>query len=300
MAASWHTSHADADPILATPLADPSAPTSSRRAGRDVCDRRDRLLEPGRDTWGRPSRPARAGGRPGRNDPHRLGFDGADGSPIKLPQGETTWISAGRAAVLAATLASGKTSTSDPVHLGKPLAWRPVKATVPTGETPAGPDYFATWDPEGGRSRRSRAICCPATGSGSCSSTPRPRPPSRWRSIDPSWPRRRSGSTAIASRSSPVMRPRRRGDRGHDDRRDRRRTGRGAAPGDLGDRAADRHDGGPGCADRDPRHRRLACRRRIADRLDRAAGRIHDCDRIRPRLERSAASGGLGQPRTAR
>jgi hypothetical protein len=76
---------------------------------------------------------------------------GAEGTPIKLPQGETTWISAGRAAVLAATLASGKTSTSDPVHLGKPLAWRPVKAKVPTGETPAGPDYFATWDPEGGR-----------------------------------------------------------------------------------------------------------------------------------------------------
>jgi hypothetical protein len=76
---------------------------------------------------------------------------GADGTPIKLPQGETTWISAGRAAVLAATLASGKTSTSDPVHLGKPLAWRSVKAKVPTGETPAGPDYFATWDPEGGR-----------------------------------------------------------------------------------------------------------------------------------------------------
>jgi hypothetical protein len=50
-----------------------------------------------------------------------------------------------------ATLADGKTSTSDPVHLGKPLAWRTVKAVGPTGNAPKGPDYFATWDPEGGR-----------------------------------------------------------------------------------------------------------------------------------------------------
>ena len=79
------------------------------------------------------------------------GATGGDGSQVKLPPGETTWVSAGRANVLVATLASGKTDTSDPVHLGRPLAWRPVRAKVPTGETPKGPDYFATWDPEGGR-----------------------------------------------------------------------------------------------------------------------------------------------------
>lgn len=89
----------------------------------------------------------------GKNGTTLTGWDatGDDGTPIKLPQGETVWVSAGRANVLAATLASGKTQTSDPVHLGKTLAWRPVKAVVPNGATPAGPDYFATWDPEGGR-----------------------------------------------------------------------------------------------------------------------------------------------------
>ena len=119
--------------LLCAIVTRPPARTRQRRRGpsRTACSR-----------WrpARAGRPSPAGTRPAR-----------EGTPIKLPQGETTWISAGRAAVLAATLASGKTATSDPVHLGKPLAWRPVKAKVPTGETPAGPDYFATWDPEGGR-----------------------------------------------------------------------------------------------------------------------------------------------------
>lgn len=74
-----------------------------------------------------------------------------DAVPIKLPPGDTIWIATGRADVLAAVLADGKAATSDPVRLGKALQWRTVKAVGPTGETPKGPDYFATWDPEGGR-----------------------------------------------------------------------------------------------------------------------------------------------------
>jgi hypothetical protein len=82
-----------------------------------------------------------------------LGWDGSsrDGIPITVPKGDPTWIATGRADVLAAVLAKGTTATSDPVHLGKPLAWRPVKAVDPSGDAPAGPDFFATWDPEGGR-----------------------------------------------------------------------------------------------------------------------------------------------------
>jgi hypothetical protein len=82
-----------------------------------------------------------------------LGWDGSTnkGIPITLPKSDATWIATGRADVLAAVLPKGTTATSDPVHLGKPLAWRPVKAVDPTGDAPAGPDFFATWDPDGGR-----------------------------------------------------------------------------------------------------------------------------------------------------
>jgi hypothetical protein len=70
---------------------------------------------------------------------------------ITLPDADTTWVAAGRADVLAVTLADGKSATSDPVHLGKKLAWRTVKAVVPTGGTPKGPNYFPAWCPDGGR-----------------------------------------------------------------------------------------------------------------------------------------------------
>ena len=82
-----------------------------------------------------------------------LGWDPgfAEGIPITLPKGGTTWIATGRAGVLAATLTAGTLVTSDPVRIGQPLAWRAVKAVVKSGGAPAGPDYFATWDPDGGR-----------------------------------------------------------------------------------------------------------------------------------------------------
>jgi hypothetical protein len=89
----------------------------------------------------------------GKDDTTLMGWD-ATGGPavaIALPAGDTTWIATGRADVLAATLTNGKMATSAPIRLGKPLAWRTVKAAGPTGGAPKGPDWFATWDPEGGR-----------------------------------------------------------------------------------------------------------------------------------------------------
>lgn len=71
--------------------------------------------------------------------------------PIKLPKGDTTWIATGRADVLAAALANGTTATSDPIHLGKTLAWRPVKAKDANGDAPKGHQDYVAWDPEGGR-----------------------------------------------------------------------------------------------------------------------------------------------------
>jgi hypothetical protein len=81
-----------------------------------------------------------------------VGWSGSDPDPVDvdLPAGETTWISVGRANVLAATLASGDLATSDPLHLGDPLDWRIVNATDPTGQTPGDAVFFATWDPTGG------------------------------------------------------------------------------------------------------------------------------------------------------
>ncbi len=82
-----------------------------------------------------------------------LGWDGSNrsGVSIPLPKAGATWIATGRASVLAAVLPKGTLATSDPVHLGDPLSWRAVKAVDPTGKAPDGPDYFAAWDPEGGR-----------------------------------------------------------------------------------------------------------------------------------------------------
>ncbi len=71
--------------------------------------------------------------------------------PIKLPKGDTTWIATGRSDVLAAALANGTTATSDPIHLGKSLTWRTVKAVDPSGDAPKGHQDYVTWDPEGGR-----------------------------------------------------------------------------------------------------------------------------------------------------
>jgi hypothetical protein len=82
-----------------------------------------------------------------------LGWDGTGGEPIPitLPKGDPAWVATGRAGVLAAVLADGTAVVSDPLHLGAPLAWRAAKAVGPNGRAPKGPNYFASWDPDGGR-----------------------------------------------------------------------------------------------------------------------------------------------------
>ena len=82
-----------------------------------------------------------------------VGWDDSGDEPtsITLPKGETTWIDPGLAGVLAATMADGTTQTSDPLHLGKKLKWRAVKAVGPNGDPDRGPDTFASWEPSGGR-----------------------------------------------------------------------------------------------------------------------------------------------------
>jgi len=74
------------------------------------------------------------------------------GTPVDLPDGGTTWISAGRARVLVATMAKGTTATSRPIDLGNDTTWRTIKAKdSTTGDSPPGPLAFATWQPGGGR-----------------------------------------------------------------------------------------------------------------------------------------------------
>ena len=74
-----------------------------------------------------------------------------DGWEVGVPDPATTWISAGRAGVLAATRADGTVAISDPLSDGSEASWRDVEATGPTGDPISGPAWFATWDPEGGR-----------------------------------------------------------------------------------------------------------------------------------------------------
>jgi hypothetical protein len=76
---------------------------------------------------------------------------------IELPRGGTAWVSAGLASVLVATSTDGELRTSDPVDPRGPavdlaaLRWRDVEATVPGGDRPSGPAWFAAWDPSGDR-----------------------------------------------------------------------------------------------------------------------------------------------------
>jgi len=82
-----------------------------------------------------------------------VGWDAGGGEPIpiKLPKGDVVWVATGLQDVLAAVRADGTSATSDPVELGSPLTWRNVDAKSPSGKAPAGPSYFASWEPDGGR-----------------------------------------------------------------------------------------------------------------------------------------------------
>ena len=63
----------------------------------------------------------------------------------------TTWMAAGRADVLVVSLADGSLRISDPVRAGDEPSWQTPKATLASGDQAAGPMYFPSWDPEGGR-----------------------------------------------------------------------------------------------------------------------------------------------------
>ena len=87
------------------------------------------------------------------NDTRLVGWDAGGGEPIpiKLPKGDVVWVATGLQDVLAAVRADGTSATSDPVKLGTSLTWRNVDAKDPSGKAPAGPSYFAAWEPDGGR-----------------------------------------------------------------------------------------------------------------------------------------------------
>jgi hypothetical protein len=71
---------------------------------------------------------------------------------VDLPGPATTWTSQGHDGVLVATLADGTLRISDPLPSdGSGPAWHKVTATDPGGDPPAGPFWFPTWDPDGGR-----------------------------------------------------------------------------------------------------------------------------------------------------
>ena len=129
-----------------------------------------------------------------------------------------------------------------------------------------------------GTPRAAASRCSPgdllrATTSVSCSSTRPNRPPSR-STLDRAGRRRAAGldrrrsrwSSSPATRGSPLATI-----VDTDDGRADRGPERRPAPRHVGRRQAGRDDGRPGCPDRDPRHGRLARRRRLIDRLDRAA-----------------------------
>jgi hypothetical protein len=73
------------------------------------------------------------------------------GRAVETPDG-AAWIAVGRANVLVAALGDGSLRLSDPAgDAGGGLDWRAVKARGADGDIAAGPFYFPTWDPDGGR-----------------------------------------------------------------------------------------------------------------------------------------------------
>ena len=218
-------------------------------------------------------------------------WDATGGDPIAItaPKGGATWISTGRSDVLAATLADGTTATSDPIRAGTTLAWRIVKAVDPTGSAPKGPDYFATWDPDGGR----YAVLAGDLLSGDAI---------RVVLVDPSV----GSAFVIPIDGSVVAAP----PAWIDGDRLVVVTGDAAAPvATIVDTTTGETSGGPAGArllatsgngrrvatmdgqgaGRDPRHGRVAGRRRVVCRFRRAAQRLDHGDRLRARRDRAAS-----------
>ena len=72
------------------------------------------------------------------------------GREIDLPDPATSWVTAGRANVLVATLTDGRTFVSDRLTGDEDPDWREVVALGVDEEPVDGPLYFGTWDPPGG------------------------------------------------------------------------------------------------------------------------------------------------------
>ena len=74
---------------------------------------------------------------------------GSRGRRIELPDPATSWVAAGRANVLLATLVDGSTYVSDPLGDDDP-EWRLVEPVTSNDRPPEPPLFFGTWDPPGG------------------------------------------------------------------------------------------------------------------------------------------------------
>ena len=288
-------------PDPATPISDSVRGRRRHRrpAGLHPC-RRCRLLrlEAIEPAGHRDGRPLVAGGDRRRHGPARAGTrPSREGSRSRCPRATRPGSRPAGPRSWPPPWPTGTTATSDPVHLGEPLAWRPVKANDPTGKTPVGPDFFATWDPEGGRFATLAGDLL-----GGRRGPPRAHRPERRTAFEialdravvaapPVWIDADRVAVVTGDAAAPTG-----GDRRHDDQRDDRRPGRRPAPRDVGAIGqADRHDGRPGCSGRGPRHGRLAGRRRLDSSRRSRRRAVDDGDRVRPRRERSAARGRLGR-----
>ena len=183
--------------------------------------------------------------------------------------------------------------------LGKPLAWRNgrsprTRAAMP----PDGAVYFATWDPDGGRFAMLAGR--PAVDGDHV----------RVVLVDPSLSTAFEIELDRAGRGGAAGLDRRRAARRRHRRRRRADSPRSSTrrPARSTDGPARRRGSSPTSADGrrvatmagqgapvvDPRHGRLAGRRRLVDRLDRAARRLDDGDRVRARCHRPATRDRLG------
>ena len=223
-------------------------------------------------------------------------------SRSSCPKGDTTWIATrSRRRPRRRRWPTATTATSDPVHLGKPLAWRSVKAVGPNGDAPEVRTRSRPGIRRAAGSRRSPATSCRVMASGSSSSTRR-----SGRAVEIPIDRSVVAAPPVWIDAGPPRRRHRRRRRPAGDHR-RHDDGSSCPTGPPGARllatSADGHRvatmAAPGRPGRRPRHGRLAGRRRLVGRLDRAAERFDDGDRVRARRDRSATRGRLAGRRTA-
>ena len=146
----------------------------------------------------------------GRDDAPRLGRDGREAGPDQAAEGRHDLDRDGRRATSSPPRwRTATTATSDPVHLGKSLTWRSVKAVGPERRRPRrAPTLRHAGIRRAAASRRSPATSCRAMASAVVLIDPSVgTSASRSRSIARWSPRRRSGSMRIGSSSSPATAP---------------------------------------------------------------------------------------------